>query len=151
MYSHNAVSSETADYTANADAIGMLRLLEAIRIFGLEKTTRFYQPSTPELYDLIQKVPLNETTSLCPARRMALQSSTATRSWLTIARRTVFMRLTESCLTTRARCGEIYSLPARLRARLLQLKLGRRENFGSATSMPSATGAVRVNMCMVCG
>ena len=61
-----AVSFETPEYTANADAIGTLRLLEAIRILGLEKKTRFYQASTSELYGLVQEVPQNETTPFYP-------------------------------------------------------------------------------------
>jgi GDPmannose 4,6-dehydratase len=64
--SHVAVSFETPEYTANADAVGTLRLLEAIRILGLEKTTRFYQASTSELYGLVQEVPQRETTPFYP-------------------------------------------------------------------------------------
>jgi GDPmannose 4,6-dehydratase len=64
--SHVAVSFETPEYTANADGIGTLRLLEAIRILGLEKTTRFYQASTSELYGLVQEVPQRETTPFYP-------------------------------------------------------------------------------------
>ena len=64
--SHVAVSFETPEYTANADAIGTLRLLEAIRILKLEDTTRFYQASTSELYGLVQEVPQRETTPFYP-------------------------------------------------------------------------------------
>ncbi len=64
--SHVKVSFETPEYTANADAIGTLRLLEAIRILGLEKTTKFYQASTSELYGLVQEVPQRETTPFYP-------------------------------------------------------------------------------------
>jgi GDPmannose 4,6-dehydratase len=64
--SHVAVSFESPEYTANADAIGVLRLLEAIRILGLEKETRFYQASTSELYGLVQEVPQKETTPFYP-------------------------------------------------------------------------------------
>ena len=64
--SHVAVSFETPEYTANADGIGVLRLLEAIRILGREKTTRFYQASTSELYGLVQEVPQRETTPFYP-------------------------------------------------------------------------------------
>lgn len=64
--SHVKVSFETPEYTANADAIGTLRLLEAIRILGLEKTTKFYQASTSELYGLVQEVPQKETTPFYP-------------------------------------------------------------------------------------
>jgi GDPmannose 4,6-dehydratase len=64
--SHVMVSFETPEYTANADAIGTLRLLEAIRILGMEKTVRFYQASTSELYGLVQEVPQSETTPFYP-------------------------------------------------------------------------------------
>jgi len=64
--SHVQVSFETPEYTANADGIGVLRLLEAIRILGLEKKTRFYQASTSELYGLVQEVPQRETTPFYP-------------------------------------------------------------------------------------
>lgn len=64
--SHVQVSFETPEYTANADGIGTLRLLEAIRILGMEKTTRFYQASTSELYGLVQEVPQRETTPFYP-------------------------------------------------------------------------------------
>ncbi|MCC8980835.1 GDP-mannose 4,6-dehydratase [Bradyrhizobium acaciae] len=64
--SHVQVSFESPEYTANADAIGVLRLLEAIRILGMEKETRFYQASTSELYGLVQEVPQKETTPFYP-------------------------------------------------------------------------------------
>src|ERR1700690_535195 len=64
--SHVKVSFEEPEYTANSDAIGVLRLLEAIRILGLEKTTRFYQASTSELYGKVQEVPQSETTPFYP-------------------------------------------------------------------------------------
>ncbi len=64
--SHVKVSFEEPEYTANSDALGVLRLLEAIRILGLEKKTRFYQASTSELYGLVQQVPQSETTPFYP-------------------------------------------------------------------------------------
>jgi GDPmannose 4,6-dehydratase len=64
--SHVQVSFETAEYTANADAVGPLRLLEAIRILGSERKTRFYQASTSELYGKAQQIPQNETTPFYP-------------------------------------------------------------------------------------
>lgn len=64
--SHVAVSFETPEYTANADGIGTLRILEAIRILGLERKTRFYQASTSELYGLVQETPQKETTPFYP-------------------------------------------------------------------------------------
>src|SRR5687767_4435582 len=64
--SHVAVSFDTPEYTANADGIGTLRILEAIRILGLEKKTRFYQASTSELYGLVRETPQSETTPFYP-------------------------------------------------------------------------------------
>jgi GDPmannose 4,6-dehydratase len=64
--SHVQVSFDTPEYTANADAVGVLRLLEAIRILGLEKKTKFYQASTSELYGKVQEVPQNEMTPFYP-------------------------------------------------------------------------------------
>jgi GDPmannose 4,6-dehydratase len=64
--SHVQVSFEEPEYTANSDAIGVLRLLEAIRILGLSKKTRFYQASTSELYGLVQEIPQKETTPFYP-------------------------------------------------------------------------------------
>ena len=64
--SHVAVSFEEPEYTANSDALGALRILEAIRILGLEKKTRFYQASTSELFGLVREVPQNETTPFYP-------------------------------------------------------------------------------------
>jgi GDPmannose 4,6-dehydratase len=64
--SHVAVSFETPEYTANSDAIGPLRLLEAVRILGLERQTRFYQASTSEMYGRVQAVPQNESTPFYP-------------------------------------------------------------------------------------
>ena len=64
--SHVKVSFDTPEYTANADGIGTLRILEAIRILNLEKECRFYQASTSELYGLVQETPQSETTPFYP-------------------------------------------------------------------------------------
>src|SRR5262249_3686161 len=64
--SHVQVSFETPEYTANADALGVLRLLEALRILGMTKTTRFYQASTSELYGLVRETPQREITPFYP-------------------------------------------------------------------------------------
>src|SRR4028119_2513887 len=80
--SHVAVSFETPEYTANADGIGTLRLLEAIRILGLEKTTRFYQASTSELYGLVQETPQKETTPFYPRSPYAVAKLYA--YWITV-------------------------------------------------------------------
>ncbi len=80
--SHVQVSFETPEYTANADGIGTLRLLEAIRILGLEKTSRFYQASTSELYGLVQEVPQSETTPFYPRSPYAAAKLYA--YWITV-------------------------------------------------------------------
>ncbi|MFN7398652.1 MAG: GDP-mannose 4,6-dehydratase [Sandaracinobacter sp.] len=80
--SHVAVSFETPEYTANADGIGTLRLLEAMRITGLEKTTRFYQASTSELYGLVQETPQKETTPFYPRSPYAVAKLYA--YWITV-------------------------------------------------------------------
>jgi GDPmannose 4,6-dehydratase len=80
--SHVAVSFEEPEYTANADALGPLRLLEAIRILGMEKTTRFYQASTSELYGLVQETPQRETTPFYPRSPYAVAKLYA--YWITV-------------------------------------------------------------------
>jgi GDPmannose 4,6-dehydratase len=80
--SHVKVSFETPEYTANADAIGTLRLLEAIRILGLGKSTKFYQASTSELYGKVQEVPQRETTPFYP--RSPYAAAKAYAYWITV-------------------------------------------------------------------
>ena len=80
--SHVHVSFEMPEYTANADGIGTLRLLEAIRILGLEKTTRIYQASTSELYGKVQEVPQTETTPFYPRSPYAVAKMYA--YWITV-------------------------------------------------------------------
>ena len=80
--SHVAVSFESPEYTADVDAIGPLRILEAIRILGLEKKTRFYQASTSELYGLVQEVPQKETTPFYPRSPYAVAKLYA--YWITV-------------------------------------------------------------------
>ncbi len=80
--SHVAVSFEEPEYTANADGIGALRILEAIRILGLEKKTRFYQASTSELYGLVQEIPQKETTPFYPRSPYACAKLYA--YWITV-------------------------------------------------------------------
>lgn len=80
--SHVAVSFEEPEYTANSDALGALRILEAMRILGLEKTTRFYQASTSELYGLVQEIPQKETTPFYPRSPYAVAKLYA--YWITV-------------------------------------------------------------------
>ncbi|MFZ2418394.1 MAG: GDP-mannose 4,6-dehydratase [Smithellaceae bacterium] len=80
--SHVQVSFETPEYTANSDAVGTLRLLEAIRILGMEKKTRFYQASTSELYGKVQEIPQRETTPFYPRSPYAAAKLYA--YWITV-------------------------------------------------------------------
>jgi GDPmannose 4,6-dehydratase len=80
--SHVAVSFEEPEYTANSDALGALRILEAIRILKLEKKTRFYQASTSELYGLVQEIPQRETTPFYPRSPYAVAKLYA--YWITV-------------------------------------------------------------------
>jgi GDPmannose 4,6-dehydratase len=80
--SHVAVSFESPEYTANSDAIGALRILEGIRILGMEKSTRFYQASTSELYGLVQEIPQKETTPFYPRSPYAVAKLYA--YWITV-------------------------------------------------------------------
>lgn len=80
--SHVAVSFEEPEYTANSDALGALRVLEAIRILGLERKTRFYQASTSELYGLVQEIPQKETTPFYPRSPYAVAKLYA--YWITV-------------------------------------------------------------------
>jgi GDPmannose 4,6-dehydratase len=80
--SHVAVSFETAEYTANADAIGTLRLLEAIRICGLSEQTRFYQASTSEMYGKVREVPQTESTPFYP--RSPYGAAKVYAYWITV-------------------------------------------------------------------
>ena len=80
--SHVAVSFEAPEYTANSDALGALRILEAIRLLGLEKKTKFYQASTSELYGLVQEIPQKETTPFYPRSPYAVAKLYA--YWITV-------------------------------------------------------------------
>jgi GDPmannose 4,6-dehydratase len=80
--SHVAVSFETPEYTANSDAIGTLRVLEAIRILGLEKRTRFYQASTSEMFGKVQEIPQRETTPFYP--RSPYGAAKVYAYWITV-------------------------------------------------------------------
>ena len=80
--SHVAVSFETPEYTANSDAVGTLRVLEAIRILGLEKKTRFYQASTSEMFGRVQEIPQRETTPFYP--RSPYGAAKVYAHWITV-------------------------------------------------------------------
>ena len=98
--SHVQVSFETPEYTANADALGTLRLLEAIRILRLEKQLRFYQASTSELYGLVREIPQRETTPT----RSPYGAAKLYAYWITVNYREAYgcMHRTVSCSITKA-------------------------------------------------
>jgi GDPmannose 4,6-dehydratase len=80
--SHVGVSFETPEYTANADGVGALRVLEAIRILGLEEKTRFYQASTSEMFGAVREIPQKETTPFCP--RSPYGAAKVYAHWITV-------------------------------------------------------------------
>jgi GDPmannose 4,6-dehydratase len=98
--SHVAVSFETAEYTANSDALGTLRLLEAIRICGLVEKTKFYQASSSEMFGKVVETPQRETTPFYPRSPYAARRSTPTGSRSTTARPTASSPATASCSIT---------------------------------------------------
>ena len=101
--SHVAVSFESPEYTADVDGVGTLRLLEAIRFLGMEKTTRFYQASTSELFGLVQETPQRESTPFYPRSPYAVAKLYA--YWITINYREAMActPATASCSTTSRR------------------------------------------------
>jgi GDPmannose 4,6-dehydratase len=98
--SHVAVSFEEPEYTANADALGTLRILEAIRILKMENCTKFYQASTSEMYGLVQEIPQTESTQFYPRSPYGVAKLYA--HWITInyRKRTEYSRAAASCSTT---------------------------------------------------
>ena len=107
--SHVQVSFDTVEYTANADAIGTLRLLEALRLLGLAEKTRFYQASTSELYGLVQEVPQSETTPFYPRSPYGVAKLYA--YWITVNYREAYgMHASNGILFNHESplCGEIF-------------------------------------------
>ena len=100
--SHVAVSFEEPEYTANSDALGTLRILEAVRMLGLTSKTRIYQASTSELYGLVQEVPQKESPPSIHVAHTALPSYTPTGSQLIIANPMECMPAMASCSIMRA-------------------------------------------------
>ena len=121
--SHVAVSFEEPEYTANSDALGALRILEAIRILGMEKKTRFYQASTSELYGLVQESPQKETTPFYPRSPYAVAKLYA--YWITVNYREAYgmYACNGILLTTRPHPGETFVTRKITRA-LARIKLG---------------------------
>ena len=125
--SHVAVSFEEPEYTANSDALGTLRLLEAIRILGLEKKTKFYQASTSELYGLVKEVPQKETTPFHPRSPYGVAKLYA--YWITVNYREAYGLFACNGILFNhesPRRGEIFVTRKITRA-LSRIKLGRQE------------------------
>lgn len=104
--SHVSVSFETPEYTTNADGLGTLRILEAIRILGLTKITKFYQASTSELYGNGQEIPQKETTPFYPRSPYGFSKFLLFGLLKTIEKLTQFLLLTGFFLIMRAQCAE---------------------------------------------
>ena len=125
--SHVAVSFEEPEYTANSDALGTLRILEAIRILGLEKKTKFYQASTSELYGLVQEMPQKETTPFYPRSPYAAAKLYA--YWITINYREAYnIYACNGILFNHesTRRGEIF-VTRKITRGLAQIKLGKQK------------------------
>lgn len=141
--SHVAVSFESPEYTADVDAMGTLRLLEAIRFLGLEKKTRFYQASTSELYGLVQEIPQKETTPFYPRSPMRWRNCTPTGSPSTTVNPTAFTPVTAFCLTMSPRVVAKPSSPVRSPAPSPISPRDWSPACISATWIRCATGAMR--------
>ena len=142
--SHVAVSFEEPEYTANSDALGALRVLEAIRILGLEKKTRFYQASTSELYGLVQEIPQKETTPFYPRSPYAVAKMYA--YWITVNYREAYgMYACNGILFNHESPvrGETFVTRKITRA-LLESNWDSRSACISATWMPYVTGVMRM-------
>ena len=150
--SHVQVSFETPEYTANADALGTLRLLEAIRILKLEKRVRFYQASTSELYGNTPHTPQNETTPFAP--RSPYGAAKLYAYWITVNYREAY--------GIHASNGILFNHESPIRGETFvtrKITPRGRGNRGrpagsalsSAISMPGATGGMRATMSRACG
>ncbi len=138
--SHVQVSFEEPEYTANSDALGVLRLLEAIRILGLEKKTRFYQASTSELYGLVQEIPQKETTPFYPRSPYAVAKMYG--YWIVVNYREAYgMYACNGILFNHESPmrGETF-VTRKITRGLARIKVGLQRSCTSATWMPSATG-----------
>ena len=136
------MSFESPEYTANADALGTLRLLEAIRILGLEKKTRFYQASTSELFGMVQETPQKETTPFYPRSPYGVAKLYA--YWITVNYREAYgMYACNGILFNHESPirGETFVTRKITRAPGAHQARACRTACTSATSTPSATGA----------
>lgn len=149
--SHVAVSFEEPEYTANSDALGPLRVLEAIRILGLTEKTRFYQASTSELFGKVQEIPQKETTPFYPRSPYAVAKMYA--YWITVNYREAYgMYACNGILFNHESPirGETFVTRKITRA-LARIKLGLRKECILAILMPNATGVMRRTMLRCSG
>ncbi len=149
--SHVAVSFETPEYTANSDAIGTLRLLEAIRILGMTDRVRFYQASTSELYGKVQEIPQRETTPFYPRSPYAAAKLYA--HWITVNYREAY-KMHASCgilfnhespirgetFVTRKICRAVAAIAAGVQKHLYLGNLNSQRDWGMPRSMSAACG-----------
>ena len=150
--SHVAVSFEAPEYTADVDALGTLRLLEAIRFLGLEKKTRFYQASTSELYGLVQETPQSETTPFYPRSPYARGQALRLLDHRQLPRGLRPVRLQRHPLQPReSRAAARPSSPARSPAAWPTSPRAWRVASTWATSTPCATGATPRTTCACSG
>ena len=150
--SHVAVSFESPEYTANADAIGVLRLLEAIRILGMEKETRFYQASTSELYGLVQEIPQKETTPFYP--RSPYGVAKLYGYWITVNYREAYGMFASNGILFNHESpirGETFVTRKITRGVAAHRSRAGTDSSISAISRPSATGAMRAITSRACG
>jgi nucleoside-diphosphate-sugar epimerase len=142
--SHVGVSFEVPEYTADTVGIGALRLLEAIRMLGREKLTRYYQASSSELFGEVQETPQTEKPPSTHAHRMVLPNSMPTGLPSIIARHTAFTPATAFFLTTNLPCGAKHSLPAKSPAYWHAFIWVYKNPCTSGTWMHGATGDMHV-------
>ena len=148
--SHVQVSFETAEYTANVDAFGTLRFLEAIRTLGMQEKTRFYQASTSELYGKTQTVPQNEMTPFYPRSPYGVSKLYA--YWITVNYREAYgMHASNGILFNHESPmrGETF-VTQKIAMAAANIETGKQKNSISAILMPNVTGAMPKNMSKVC-
>ena len=148
--SHVAVSFESPEYTANADGIGVLRLLEAIRILGMEKGTRFYQASTSELYGLVQEIPQKETTPFYP--RSPYGVAKLYGYWITVNYREAYGMYASNGILFNHESptrGETF-VTRKITRGVARIEVGLEDTVYLGNSRPSATGAMRGTMSRAC-
>ena len=145
------VSFETPEYTANSDALGTLRLLEAIRILGLERTMRFYQASTSEMFGLVQEIPQRETTPFYP--RSPYAAAKVYAYWITVNYREAYGIYACNGILFNHESpvrGETFVTRKITRA-VARITLGLQDGLYLGNLDSRATGVTRATTCAPCG